>query len=78
MTAHIPPRQLIKSTAYNIERETPRRGANILRCVNNGCENPRLPPFTTCRVCRGLIWKQAAQKSARSRRRMSKARSGDA
>jgi hypothetical protein len=76
MIAHIPSRQLDKSTTYRIQRETLRRGVNILRCVNNGCEEPRLPPFTTCRICRGLSWKQGAQKAARMRKRMSKARSG--
>ena len=74
MTAHVPPPHLENSTAYNIQRETLQRGANILRCVKNGCQNPRLPPFTTCRKCRGLIWKQAAQKTARSRKRMARAR----
>lgn len=76
--ARIPPRQLVKSTTYRIERETLRRGVNILRCVNNGCEEPRLPPFTTCRICRGLSWKQGAQKAARVRKRMAQAGFGDA
>lgn len=78
MTAHIPHRQLVKSTTYTTRRETPLRGTNILRCVSNDCENPRLPPFTKCRVCCAVIWRQAAQKAARSRKRMAKARSGDA
>jgi hypothetical protein len=78
MMAHIQTRHLVKSRTYRIERETLRRGVNILRCVNRGCENPRLPPFTTCQVCRGLIWKHGAQKAARMRKRMSKARSGGA
>lgn len=68
MTAHIPPRQLDKSTPYRMTRET-----NILRCVN-GCGNPRLRPFTTCRVCRLEIWVQGSRKAARSRKRMARAR----
>lgn len=69
MRVHTPPP--IKSTAYIMQREM--RGDNVLRCVN-GCESPRLPPFTTCRVCRGKIWRQGAQKAARVRKRMLRAR----
>lgn len=64
----------MKSNTSTLQRETQRRGVNILQCVNNGCDAPRLPPFTTCQKCRGLIWKQGAQKAARTRKRMAQAR----
>jgi hypothetical protein len=68
----------MKSNTYGMQRETQRRGINILRCINSDCDDPRLPPFTTCQRCRGLIWKRAAQKAARTRKRMLEARARSA
>jgi hypothetical protein len=70
MTEHVPPRGLVDySAAYRIQRET----RPVLRCVN-GCDSPRRSPFTTCHKCRSKIWKLGAQKAARVRKRMLKAR----